>query len=194
MMRKSLEEVVDNIIGVENPKELKKLYPSVKGSADKTIVDIAEVLKRNKTHMFERDTMAVISSKQQEFLLKIMGEDVAPSLAGEVDEPVTADIKRLIRLPGSIHGKSGLRVTPITRDELSDFDPLQMAVPDTYTDDPVKITMRRPAELDMLGQHFKLEGETEVPEFAAVFLIGRKMADIGSASAPKVVARDFWST
>ena len=193
MMRRSLEEVVDNIIEMD-PKELRKLYPSIKGSDKKTILETAEVLKRNKSHMFERDTMAMLPSKKQEFLMKIMGEDVAPSLAGEVDEPVTADIKRLIRLPGSIHGKSGLRVTPITRDELSDFDPLQMAVPDTYTDDPVKITMRRPAELDMLGQHFKLEGETEVPEFAAVFLIGRKMADIGSASAPKVVARDFWST
>ena len=96
--------------------------------------------------------------------------------------PVTADIKRLIRLPGSVHGKSGLRVTPITRQELTDFDPLQMAVPDVYTDDPVKITMKRDSELDMKGEHIVLKGETEVPEFAAIFLVGRKMADVGWAS------------
>lgn len=191
MMRRSLETVIDDVIGLE-PKELKKMYPSIKGSANKTIVETAEILRKNRNAIFERDTMAMIPSTKQEFLMKIMTEDVAPSLAGEVDEPVTADIKRLIRLPGSVHGKSGLRVTPITRDELSDFDPLQMAVPETYTDDPVKITMRRPAELDMLGQHFKLEGETEVPEFAAVFLIGRKMADIGYASEPKVERKNFW--
>lgn len=192
MMRTSLEEVVQNIMELE-PRELKKLYPSIKGSAGKTISETAEVLRKNHTAMFERNTMAMLPSTKQEFLMKIMTEDVAPSLAGEVDEPVTADIKRLIRLPGSVHGKSGLRVTPITRDELSDFDPLQMAVPDTYTDKPVKITMRKPAELDMLGQHFKLEGETEVPEFAAMFLVGRKMADIGYASIPKKEVKDFWS-
>ncbi|MCK5251790.1 MAG: DNA primase catalytic subunit PriS, partial [Thermoplasmata archaeon] len=31
-------------------------------------------------------------------------------LAGEADEPVTADTKRLIRLPTSLHGKTGFRV------------------------------------------------------------------------------------
>jgi DNA primase small subunit len=111
--------------------------------------------------------------------MKIMFEDVMISLAGEVDEPVTADVKRLIRLPGSVHGKSGLRVTPLTRDELTDFDPLMNAVPKEYSSDPVKITMKRDSELTMLGEHMLLKGETEVPEYAAVFLIGRKMADIG---------------
>ena len=33
---------------------------------------------------------------------------------GETDEPVTADVRRLIRCPGSLHGGSGLRVTPLT--------------------------------------------------------------------------------
>ena len=88
----------------------------------------------------------------------------------------------MIRLPGSVHGKSGLRVTPITRSELTDFDPLQMAVPDEYSDDEVKITMRKDAKLDMKGQHFDLSGETTVPEYAAIFLIGRKMASYGFAS------------
>ena len=57
-----------------------------------------------------------------------------------------------------------------------------MAVPDEYSDEEVKITMRKPSKLDMKGQHFDLDGETMVPEWAAVFLIGRKMADIGFES------------
>jgi DNA primase small subunit len=100
-------------------------------------------------------------------------------LAGEVDEPVTADIKRLIRLPGSVHGKSGLRVTPLSRDALTDFDPLRDAVPKEYSSDPVRITMKRDSEITILGERMRLKGETEVPEYAAVFLIGRKMADHG---------------
>ncbi len=73
-------------------------------------------------------------------------------------------------------------MTPITREQLTGFDPLQNAVPEVYTDDPVKVTMRRDASLNMKGQDFTLSGETEVPEYLAVFLVGRKMADIGHAS------------
>jgi DNA primase small subunit len=123
--------------------------------------------------------MAALTKKSQEILLKIINEDIVVMLSGEVDEPVTADVKRLIRLPGSVHGKSGLRVTPLSRDELTNFDPLKDAVPDAYSNDPVKITMKRDSEITILGERMSLKGETEVPEYAAVFLIGRKMADYG---------------
>ena len=180
-MRNGLIDVVDTFCDGD-AKELKKEYPSIKGSDNKTVLTAQEELKRSRKMLFEKNNMAMLSTPVQNMLVKIMKEDMAYRLSGEVDEPVTADIKRLIRLPGSVHGKSGLRVTPISRAELTDFDPLQMAVPDAYSDDPVKITMRRPAKLDMKGERFSLEGETEVPEYAAVFLIGRKMADFGYAS------------
>ena len=192
-MRHGLMDVVNDFCDGDG-KELKREYPSIKGSDIKTVYKAQEELKGARTRLFERNTMAMLSTSTQNILVKIMAEDMAQRLSGEVDEPVTADIKRLIRLPGSVHGKSGLRVTPITRDQLTDFDPLQMAVPDAYSDDPVKITMRRPAKLDMKGEHFSLEGETEVPEFAAVFLIGRKMADFGFASEEAGRQRLFrWS-
>ena len=180
-MRGGLMDVVNDFCDGDG-KNLKREYPSIKGSDIKTVYKAQEELRKARKVLFEKNNMAMLSSPVQNMLIKIMKEDVAYRLSGEVDEPVTADIKRLIRLPGSVHGKSGLRVTPITREQLTDFDPLQMAVPDAYTDDPVKVTMRRPIELDMKDEHFSLKGETEVPEFAAVFLIGRKMADIGYAS------------
>ncbi|MBR6205170.1 MAG: DNA primase catalytic subunit PriS [Candidatus Methanomethylophilaceae archaeon] len=178
-MRKGLEKVVDDICAMD-VKDVKKAYPSVKGS--QAIPKAKDELAASRAIMFEKDSMAFLSKSTQDILVKIMKEDVAHRLSGEVDEPVTADIKRLIRLPGSVHGKSGLRVTPITRDELTGFDPLQYAVPEVYTDDPVKVTMRKDASLNMKGQDFVLSGETEVPEFLAIFLVGRKMADIGFLS------------
>ncbi|HZD44412.1 MAG TPA: DNA primase catalytic subunit PriS, partial [Methanomicrobiales archaeon] len=48
--------------------------------------------------------------------------------AALADEPVTTDIKRLIRLPTSLHGGSGLRVTPLNVRDLPSFDPLVDAV------------------------------------------------------------------
>jgi len=56
-------------------------------------------------------------------------------------------------------------------------------VPDVYTDDPVRITMRRDMDLRMLDFDSHLSGETEVPEYAAAFLIGRKYADYGWGSS-----------
>ena len=180
-MRGGLMDVV-NVFCDCDMKEIKREYPSIKKSDGKSIAKAQEELRKARGVLFEKNNMAMLSTSVQNMLMKVMKEDVAYRLSGEVDEPVTADIKRLIRLPGSVHGKSGLRVTPITREQLTDFDPLQMAVPDADSDDPVKITMRKPADLDMKGEHFSLKGETEVPEFAAVFLIGRKMADFGFAS------------
>lgn len=180
-MRGGLMDVV-NVFCDCDMKEIKREYPSIKKSDGKSIAKAQEELRKARGVLFEKNNMAMLSTSVQNMLMKVMKEDVAYRLSGEVDEPVTADVKRLIRLPGSVHGKSGLRVTPITREQLTDFDPLQMAVPDAYSDDPVKITMRKPADLDMKGEHFSLKGETEVPEFAAVFLIGRKMADFGFAS------------
>jgi DNA primase small subunit len=42
----------------------------------------------------------------------------------EIDIPVSIDVHRLIRLTGSIHGKTGFLVKPLDYDMLNDFDPL----------------------------------------------------------------------
>jgi hypothetical protein len=85
-----------------------------------------------------------------------------------VDEPVTSDIKRLIRLPCSLHGKTGLRVVKMTREELDGFEPLRDAVPPGLGDAPVRLLMAKRMEVRLRGERFSLEGEVEVPEFAAL--------------------------
>ncbi len=42
----------------------------------------------------------------------------------ELDEPVSIDIHRLIRYPGSLHGKTGFKVQELSLEELEDFNPL----------------------------------------------------------------------
>ena len=180
-MRNGLKDVVNDVCDMD-PKDIKKKYPSIKSSATKSIENYQNDLRKSRALIFENNKMSTLGKNTQEFLIKIMAEDVAYRLSGEVDEPVTADIKRLIRLPGSVHGKSGLRVMPLTRDELTDFDPLVSAVPSQYSDDEVTITMRRDADITIKEQHFKLSGTEKVPEYAAVFLVGRKMADIGDGT------------
>jgi DNA primase small subunit len=183
-MRTGLMYLVNDVCDLD-PKILKKSYPSMSSSTTATIAKMQEDVRSSRKSLFEKNTMATLNRNTQEMLVKIMKEDVAPTLSAEVDKPVTPDIKRIIRLPGSVHGKTGLRVTPITRDELTGFDPLQDAVPSSYSDDPIKVTMKRDYKFDMMGEHFSLSGETEVPEFAAVFLVGRRAADYGYLSEKK---------
>ena len=183
-MRNGLMDVVNDICDLE-VKALKTAYPSIKSSTSATVLKVQTDVRNSRTSLFVKNNMATLSKTSQEMLVKIMKEDVAHRLAGEVDKPVTPDIKRIIRLPGSVHGKSGLRVTPITRDELTNFDPLEDAIPSSYTNEPIKLTMKRDYEFKMKGESFKLSGETEAPEFAAVFLVGRKVAEFGHMSERK---------
>jgi DNA primase small subunit len=97
--------------------------------------------------------------------------------AGETDEPVTCDVKRLIRLPYSLHGKTGFQVVKIDIDSLDSFNPLNDAV--VFNDETVNIHINKPYTIMMKQQHFQLdEGECDVPLYLAIFLIGRRMATI----------------
>ncbi len=98
---------------------------------------------------------------------------------GETDEPVTADVRRLIRCPGSLHGGSGFRVTPLSLQSLEEFDPLQDAV--VFGDDPVPLEILKPFNTEIRGESYHLtEGPTEVPMHAAVFLMARGVAEARS--------------
>lgn len=113
-----------------------------------------------------------------DLFLRLLEEEVKPRLTAEIDEPVTSDIKRLIRLPLSLHGKTGLMVTPMDREQLSAFDPLRDAVPDIYPDRPIEVYAPRPVEVDIKGERFRVQGICEVPTYAAIFMIGRRMATL----------------
>lgn len=178
-MRNGLKDVVNDVCD-QDTKDLKRTYPSIKSMSPKTIESYKDDLIKSRDVIFVNNRMATLKKGTQDMLIKIMKEDVAYRLSGEVDEPVTADIKRLIRLPGSLHGKTGLKVMPITRDELNGFDPLMDALPESYTSDPITVNVKRKTDIKINGERFDLDiGVTEVPEYAAVFLVGRRIADIG---------------
>ncbi|KYK29500.1 MAG: hypothetical protein AYK23_05070 [Candidatus Proteinoplasmatales archaeon SG8-5] len=101
-------------------------------------------------------------------------------LAGETDEPVTSDIKRLIRLPETLHGKSGLVVRRLSLDELDGFEPFRDAVWEGFSDDPVKVTGTEDSSMRLKGQDITVTKteETEIPEFAAVFFLGQKRCEV----------------
>lgn len=112
------------------------------------------------------------------YFMKESVEDFLHRFGASVDEPVTADIKRLIRVPGSLHGGSGMLVKKLALSELETFDPLNDAV--VFGERPVKITASKPFSVQLKGKDLRVEkGIQEVPEYAAVYLICRGVAEYG---------------
>jgi len=130
------------------------------------------MIRENNFEVFSKQTYLTA-------FLRLVENQVKIALIGETDEPVTSDIRRLIRMPSSLHGKTGLRVTSLTRDALTDFDPLRDAFPETLSEKAIRINLKEGFQMRLRDEQFKLdEGENEVPEFAALFLCCRKSADI----------------
>ena len=156
-------------------KGIEKLmdYGMNKSRAEKIMESLSdERIKRIEEGLLDQ------SPEIRRFFLKSAIDEVAVSLStGKPDEPVTSDIKRLIRLPGSLHGKTGLRVQAVKIDEIEEFNPLDDAV--VFGEDKVKVKVTRPFKIKMKGENFNLTpGEAEVPEYLAVFLAGRKIAEV----------------
>jgi DNA primase small subunit len=114
---------------------------------------------------------AVLFQQEGEFKKRLL------SRAALADEPVTTDTKRLIRMPTSLHGGSGMRVQPLELRDLHDFEPLVDAV--VFSERDVRVDLLHPARISLLGSTYELQkGITTVPEAVAVFLCCRGMAEI----------------
>jgi len=109
----------------------------------------------------------------KEVISQVIETDTAP-----IDEPVTTDTHRLIRLPKTLHGGSGLVVTPIDRGDLDAFDPLVDAIPDRFRGHEVSVRVDEPQRVELAGDITKLEpGTHTVAEYVGVFLMARGEAE-----------------
>ncbi|MDF1537452.1 MAG: DNA primase small subunit domain-containing protein [Candidatus Thorarchaeota archaeon] len=100
----------------------------------------------------------------------------------DIDQPVTTDIHRVIRLIGSLNGKTGFTVNEITREALSNFDPFGDAV--VFDEGSLKVTIPQ-RSIDV--PEFRIADSTygpfndtvvDLPKAAAVFLLCKGMANV----------------
>jgi DNA primase small subunit len=90
-------------------------------------------------HIREHHTLGSLSRRLGEDFLRALSRSIAVEVQGETDAPVTTDIHRLIRLPGSLHGGTGFVVHPLRRAELDQFDPWSQALAFETPTPPVRI-------------------------------------------------------
>ena len=109
-----------------------------------------------------------------------MAEYIRTQQSANIDTVVTTDIHRLIRMNGTLHGKTGLKKVEFPAKNLQDFDPFTGAV--AFKKGAVKVLVSDAPE-------FKLGGETlgpyknqtvELPVSAAVMLICKGRAKVAN--------------
>ncbi len=133
---------------------------------------ITTIEKRPSAMIAKNRVLNIIVSRQEgEFKKRLLNR------AALADEPVTTDTKRLIRMPTSLHGGSGMRVQPLELRDLHDFDPLVDAV--VFGTRDVRVDQKFSMKMPMLGSTYELQkGISTVPEAVAVFLCARGAAEI----------------
>jgi len=190
-IRKGINALLDDIESMEPAEAQKHLAGLFKESkreiGRKTVEGLYRDLfagkpgKRGVDRMRTDNTFEVFSEKRHsDAFLDLVDMRVRGRMKGETDEPVTSDIKRLIRLPTSLHGKTGFEVVPLTRQELTDFDPFDDAVSKAFGDEETVVKCEKPCEVTMKRRKFVLDaGSNSVPEYVAVYLVCRKLARIG---------------
>ncbi|MBN1432983.1 MAG: DNA primase catalytic subunit PriS [Methanomicrobiaceae archaeon] len=174
--RSAVSEYFDELMKTDRESAVKAVG-SIRGVGDPSAGSFVDSLKETsrKVKSTKKDVPVTGTLK------KVLEQDGGPLIdkirerAALTDEPVTTDIKRLIRMPGSLHGGSGFRVVPLTVRDLDNFDPLVDAV--VFGESPVRIDLAFSLTMPVLGNKYSLEkGINNVPEALAVFLCARGAA------------------
>lgn len=144
--------------------------------------DFLEMLSNNERNMWSIEGFSPNTWKK--FLRSIVKE-----IGVEIDIPVTIDIHRLIRYPGSLHGKTGFKVQEIFLDEFNDFNPLNESKEKL---DPIVFLGKKETHKIQIIEHdvpetrikgkkygpYKKGDIIEVPHHIAVFLLCREVAKL----------------
>lgn len=160
------------------PKEALKALKGIPGVGKKRAEKLLALAHKIASGELPEGWVGELASCDTKNLTAQLLERCLRTLLCEVDEPVSTDVKRLIRLEGSLHGKTGLRVVPIGGVEgLRTFEPLSDAI--VFSDAPVRVWVLKPSTIEFRGEREHLEqGECELPEYAAIYLMCRGMAEL----------------
>ncbi len=107
-----------------------------------------------------------------------IAEYVRENQSSKIDTVVTTDIHRLIRMNGTLHGKTGLKKIEFPARELEDFDPFTGAV--AFKTGTAKVLVSSAPEFRIGGQTLgPFKNQTvELPVAVAVMLICKGRAEV----------------
>jgi DNA primase small subunit len=109
-----------------------------------------------------------------------LAEHIRELQSANIDTVVTTDVHRLIRMNGTLHGKTGLKKVEFPAKNLQNFDPFTGAV--AFKKGATKVLVSDAPEFKMGGETFgPYKSQTvELPVAAAVMLICKGRAKVAN--------------
>ena len=145
--------------------------------------NIAEIIVKNKDTMLRN----LFASRPQGLpkgfgteTYRRMVERSKESQSAKVDTVVTTDVHRLIRLPGTLHGKTGFKKVQIPSESLAGFDPFNNAI--AFKEGAARILVSDAPKFRLNNEQFGpfRNEKVELPTHAALLLICKKRAEIAT--------------
>lgn len=156
--------VAYDIIANKNVEELRK----IPGIGEKTAKELIEKREKN-IKSLETGHWGWLQ-KFTDHVRKKAIDEYAVTLMGDADRMVTIDTARLMRIPDTLHGGTGMKAARVKNIET--FNPLDDAV--VFSDEKTKLSVTKSVpKFEMKGEKVGpyRAGEVEVPEFVAVYLL-----------------------
>lgn len=178
-------------------KELKSLHDGLKSQSQRegrkstkgqgSIEQLASIVNHPDRAQRLKDGNFGVLEKHQSLFLDLLKTDTSVVLgsAGETDEVVTIDVRRQIRWPTSLHGKSGMRVCefPLSRldpDGSNPYSPLHESLA-LSTQDMLEVEMTVDDSIAQFGDQVfdRSAGDRfEIHEAGATFLVLKGWAKV----------------
>jgi DNA primase small subunit len=121
------------------------------------------------------------SLKETELMerLKLVG-DATNLRSVNIDAGVTQDISKLIRMPGSIHGSTGLEAKILKESEIEEFDPASGPV--VFPDEKVAILLKENVDIRLRETTLKAKKgqKAKVPAYMGAYLCLKDKASLTS--------------
>jgi len=143
--------------------------------------NVAEAFVKNRAvvlkNLGESNPWEAVKGVGPETWRKIV-EHFAMSQSASVDTVVTTDTHRLIRLGGTLHGKTGLRKTEFPIQAIENFDPFKNGI--AFRKGTITVLVCDAPEFKMGDQTFGpyRNQKIELPTAAAMLLVCRKRAEV----------------
>lgn len=165
----------DNLLKMKEEEAIETLV-EFDGIAESRATNFISGVRNNRSAI--HDGNMEVGGKASRIVFKQIASEVAEDLSVPIDAPVTTDTRRLIRTPSSIHGGSGLVVTPVEKNELDSFDPLTDTIPERFTGHEITISVDEPQQFYLNeSEHSLNPGEHTVPEYVGIHLMAKGKAE-----------------
>ena len=194
-IRNGMDDMIHTLTGISNKtgsssEDLKRLETGLQSLLDRegqssqrtadSIRKLADVVNHHDRVQRLKAGRFELLGKYQSLFLNLLKSDTSVVLgsAGETDEVVTIDVRRQIRWPTSLHGKSGMRVSefPLSRldpDGSNPYNPLHEALA-LGMDESIEVEYTVDDAIAQFGDRrleSKMGGRISIHETGATFLV-----------------------